>query len=79
MSQSLSADVAAPAATTPAPAFVRYIAAVTSAAAAGLALIASTTCAAVLVIAPAASVARLTRIALPVTDDAERRADGAAG
>ena len=43
------------------------MAAVTSAAAAGLALIASTTCAAVLVIAPAASVARLTVIALPVT------------
>ena len=51
----------------PAAVLVRYLLAVTSADAAGLALIASMTCVAVLVIAPAAPVARLTVIALPAT------------
>ena len=46
---------------------VRYLLAVTSADAAGLALIASMTWVAVLVIAPVAPVARLTVIALPAT------------
>ena len=53
--------------TTPAPALPRYVVAVTSAAAAGLALIAATTCAAVLVSAPVSLVARLTTMSLPVT------------
>src|SRR6478609_5955436 len=53
--------------TTPAPVLVRYSAAVTSLAASVLALIAATTWAAVLVIAPAASVAAWTVMALPAT------------
>ena len=54
-------------ATTPAPVFVRYLAAVASAVASGSALMAATTCAAVLVTAPVSLVARLTVIALPET------------
>src|SRR3954465_3078815 len=65
--KSFSAVVAV-GATTPAPALVRNFVAVTSAAAAGDALMASTTCAAVLVTALFAPVARLTVIALPVTE-----------
>ena len=53
--------------TTPAPVLPRYVVALTSAAAAGLALIAATTCAAVLVSAPVSLVARLTTMSLPVT------------
>ena len=53
--------------TTPAPALLRYVVALTSADAAGLALIAATTCAAVLVSAPVSLVARLTTMSLPVT------------
>ena len=53
--------------TTPAPALLRYVMALTSADAAGLALIAATTCAAVLVSAPVSLVARLTTMSLPVT------------
>ena len=66
MRKSLSFVGAAPAATTPAPALVRYLEAVTSADAAGEALIASTTCAAVLVIAVSLR-PRSTVIALPAT------------
>jgi hypothetical protein len=47
--------------------FPRYVSATTSALAAGSALIAETTWAAVLVRAPEASVARVTRMSFPVT------------
>ncbi len=67
MSQSLSFDGAACAVTMPAPALVRYSAAVTSALASVEALIAATTWAAVLVTTPAASVAAWTVIAFPLT------------
>ena len=65
-SRSLSGETG-PARTTALPGEVRHSDAVTRSANAGLALSAATICAAVLVIAPAVSVARPTRIALPVT------------